>query len=494
MKALNAKVLPRDLRSKDSKALVQTIMSQWLPLSSSVLLTVVEKIPTPADAQQVKIPKILYPKGEAPESSSLPEMRGLLEKALYNCDPSDEAPVVAYVSKMFSVSADMLPSRRRVQLTAEEMRERRRLALAKQQAAATTSVDGGNLKIGPEHMKFSTGTTPEEKEVGPMALQARPDEIESTQAPDTPNEETLIGFARIYSGTLKVGQKLQVLGPKYDPLDPDHYRSEVVIEKLYLMMGRELQELQQVPAGNVFGIGGLGEHILKTGTLSSLTECPSFGGVRAEAAPIVRVALEPREPNQMGQLVEGLRQLNQADPCVEVYLQETGEHVIVCAGELHLERCLNDLRERFAKIEIQVSPPIVPFRETISPFPAMPSTQQQQAGANDMEAEQFPATTLQEPLPTGTVVISTPNKLCRMQIRAVPLPFRVTSFLEEQSRTMRGIIDEPDAEMDAKDGHGKGQTFVDRLKAVFEEAYRENEIKDKELWSGVIERYMRIRE
>jgi translation elongation factor EF-G len=39
-------------------------------------------------------------------------------------------------------------------------------------------------------------------------------------------------------------------------------------------------------------------------------------------------------------LVEGLRLLNQADPCVEVLVQETGEHVILTAGELHLEVCL----------------------------------------------------------------------------------------------------------------------------------------------------------
>lgn len=39
----------------------------------------------------------------------------------------------------------------------------------------------------------------------------------------------------------------------------------------------------------------------------------------------------------MPKLVEGLKLLNQADSCVEVLIQETGEHVIVTAGELHLE-------------------------------------------------------------------------------------------------------------------------------------------------------------
>lgn len=40
---------------------------------------------------------------------------------------------------------------------------------------------------------------------------------------------------------------------------------------------------------------------------------------------------------QMAELSEGLRLLNQADPCVEIMMQQTGEQVIICAGELHLE-------------------------------------------------------------------------------------------------------------------------------------------------------------
>lgn len=48
----------------------------------------------------------------------------------------------------------------------------------------------------------------------------------------------------------------------------------------------------------------------------------------------------------MQKLVEGLRLLNQADPCVQVLVQETGEHVIITAGEVHLQRCVDDLKER----------------------------------------------------------------------------------------------------------------------------------------------------
>lgn len=81
-------------------------------------------------------------------------------------------------------------------------------------------------------------------------------------------------------------------------------------------------------------------------------------------SPIVRVALEPAASADMPKLINGLKLLSQSDPCVETFQQQTGEHVILTAGELHLERCLKDLRERFARVEIQASAPIVPFRET----------------------------------------------------------------------------------------------------------------------------------
>jgi translation elongation factor EF-G len=42
-------------------------------------------------------------------------------------------------------------------------------------------------------------------------------------------------------------------------------------------------------------------------------------------------------PNDMPKLVEGLKLLVQSDPCVESFQQQTGEHVILTAGELHLE-------------------------------------------------------------------------------------------------------------------------------------------------------------
>lgn len=55
-----------------------------------------------------------------------------------------------------------------------------------------------------------------------------------------------------------------------------------------------------------------------------------------QAAPIVRVALEPMKPEEMGKLQEGLRLLNRADPFVQVTLADSGEHVLGAAGNAAL--------------------------------------------------------------------------------------------------------------------------------------------------------------
>ena len=65
----------------------------------------------------------------------------------------------------------------------------------------------------------------------------------------------------------------------------------------------------------------------------SRASSPSHVSLHAvQASPIVRVAVEPLRPTEMAQLLEGLRLLNQADPFVEVSLQDSGEHVIGAAG------------------------------------------------------------------------------------------------------------------------------------------------------------------
>jgi ribosome assembly protein 1 len=287
--------------------------------------------------------------------------------------------------------------------------------------------------------------------------------IKIGESPRPEEDDALIGFARIYSGTLKADQEIYVLSPKYNPSSPELYSTKTTVKRLFLMMGRDLEDLDEVPAGNVFAISGLECSLLKSGTLSSSLACPNLGGKNGDDfAPIVRVALEASDPSQTPQLLEGLKLLNQADPCVQVILQETGEHVINCAGELHLERCVKDLKERFAKIAIQVSPPIVPFRETLSQEPALGRATAVLVSEDGQKGDEEPI------LPTGTVIAKTPNGLCEFRLRAVPLPPLVRSFL--MSYDIKSAIENQSVE--------ELNIFLEKLQETWDESIKDGEVPD----------------
>jgi ribosome assembly protein 1 len=175
---------------------------------------------------------------------------------------------------------------------------------------------------------------------------------------ETHGDSKFVGFGRVFAGIVRKGDKMYVLGGA----EP----TEIIVSELYLMMGQGMFPVDEVPSGNLLAIGGLDKVVLKSSTLSSSLECPLFGSMMFQASAIVKVAVEPENVQDMPLLLEGLRLLNRADAFVEMEVMDSGEHVLSAAGEVHLERCINDLRERFARVPIRVSKPLVNFKEGIT--------------------------------------------------------------------------------------------------------------------------------
>ena len=88
--------------------------------------------------------------------------------------------------------------------------------------------------------------------------------------------------------------------------------------------------------------------------------------MKYSVSPVVRVAVEPKHASDLPKLVEGLKKLSKSDPLVVCYTEPSGEHIIAGCGELHIEICLKDLVEEYAKIEIKKSDPVVTYKETVS--------------------------------------------------------------------------------------------------------------------------------
>merc|ERR1719370_1187342 len=130
----------------------------------------------------------------------------------------------------------------------------------------------------------------------------------------TSDKGRFYAFGRVFAGKVVTGQKARIMGPNFVPgQKTDLY--EKSIQRTILMMG-----------GRV----------------------------------------EAKNPADLPKLVEGLKRLAKSDPMVQCMIEESGEHIVAGAGELHLEICLKDLEEDHACIPLKKSDPVVSYRETVS--------------------------------------------------------------------------------------------------------------------------------
>ena len=466
IKSLSIQLPPHIARSRDSKAVLQAVFSSWLPLSTALLVSVIEGLPSPVDAQKTRLPDMI---------ESLVSAKSIdqnIKQSMVNFSTDKQAPVVAYVSKMVAIPESELPNKRRKlgsALTPDEARDlarRKRAEIAKAQAEAEGANGVNGVTNGLNNAKIGD---------------AAEEEIQSEQ-PEDP--EHLIGFARLFSGSLSVGDEVYVLPPKWNPAFPhaSPKPTKVPVQALYLLMGRSLEPLESVPAGVVFGVEGLEGHILKTGTLCSQLEGGvNLAGISSLSAPIVRVALEPANPMDLNKMIKGLKMLQQSDPCAVYEQMPSGEHVILTAGELHLEHCLKDLRERFARCDIQPGEPIVPYREAI-------------VKAEEMEPPK------NKDLARGTTIAVPASKAVSVRLRIRPLPPQVTDFLIKNGASIRRLYteqqaeeatgdDESDEKHEAADlGNDTGldntilslKEFRAQLQATFNESK-----EDQEIWKDI---------
>ena len=171
-------------------------------------------------------------------------------------------------------------------------------------------------------------------------------------------------FGRVFSGKVRNGQSVRILGPNYK-----HGKqvdlSIKTIQRVVIMMGSKAENVVDVPCGNTCSLVGVDEAILKQGTITTSSSAYTIRSMKYSVSPVVRVAVNAKNPADLPKLVSGLLKMSKADPLVQVINTDT-EHIICGSGELHLEICLKDLVEDYAKIEIVKSDPVVPYKETVT--------------------------------------------------------------------------------------------------------------------------------
>lgn len=121
-----------------------------------------------------------------------------------------------------------------------------------------------------------------------------------------------------------------------------------------------------MPCGNTCALVGVDAYLIKQGTISDHEEAHTIKSMKYSVSPVVRVAVEVKNASDLPKLVEGLRKLAKADPLVLCESAESGENIVAGCGELHVEICLKDLEEEYARCPIKKGEPVVTYRETVT--------------------------------------------------------------------------------------------------------------------------------
>lgn len=238
-------------------------MRAWLPLAEATLSMVAHHLPSPITAATARVPHLTRAAALPPDAlAALPAAaRATLARgrvALAASDASATAPVVIYISKMIAVPAGAVPR------------------------------------------------------------------LPGEAPPADAHAEEFLAFGRVFSGVVREGMRVQVLSAAYTPLRPDQHRCDAPryrsghraepatppfhrlqsaahrahlracrqhasVTGVYLMMGRALERLQAVPAGNVLALRGLADAILKSATVCSGPAAFPLAAVQHQAEAIVQV-------------------------------------------------------------------------------------------------------------------------------------------------------------------------------------------------------------
>jgi elongation factor 2 len=166
-----------------------------------------------------------------------------------------------------------------------------------------------------------------------------------------------VAAGRLFSGKVEKGDRLHLV----DAL------AETVVDQVAIDMGSFREEVNSILAGNLASLTLTGE--VKAGeTLVDVEHkvgMVPFEGISYVSEPVVTLAIEPKNPQDIPVLLDALKKLASEDPNLKVKVnRETGEYLLSGMGELHLEVAINQLKS-VCGLEVGFSSPRVVYMESV---------------------------------------------------------------------------------------------------------------------------------
>lgn len=178
----------------------------------------------------------------------------------------------------------------------------------------------------------------------------------------TPN--TFYAFGRVFSGTAISGDPVQIQCLDGTPSGrTEQFRA--TIGKLFLNIGTEFKHINNVPAGNLIALLGFNQYLLRYGLVAACDVALTTKPARRTAPMTLQCSVQTANAQDLPKLVEGLKCLSRFDNDIQTSVSESGEHIIAGIGALHLEICLQYLKEQCPEATLIISEPTTQYQETV---------------------------------------------------------------------------------------------------------------------------------
>ncbi len=161
---------------------------------------------------------------------------------------------------------------------------------------------------------------------------------------------TLIG--RVFSGTIRAGQDLELINQK----------KTVPVKRLGVMEITDILDVDEIPAGNLFAVFGFiapsGESFRTPGS-----NTPGFEEISYAAEPVVSRAIEAIDPQDIAKLGEVVSKWIMADPTATFrHDKESNKYILSGIDPLQIEILTKRIHEQ---VKIRIFDPIIVYRERI---------------------------------------------------------------------------------------------------------------------------------
>ncbi|KAF2021880.1 elongation factor G, mitochondrial [Aaosphaeria arxii CBS 175.79] len=160
-------------------------------------------------------------------------------------------------------------------------------------------------------------------------------------------------YIRVYQGTLRKG--MNVFNARSD--------KKVKIPKIVRMHSNEMEEVQEIGAGEICAVFGVDCASGDTFTDGSLGYTMSSMFV---PEPVISLSIKPKHTKDTPNFSKAMNRFQREDPTFRVHVEpESQETVISGMGELHLDIYVERMKREY-RVECETGQPQVAYRETIT--------------------------------------------------------------------------------------------------------------------------------